>query len=275
MQRKKMFSLNYFFKNLREHLSFLIFAFILVGIFQLLMLTLVVETDLLNIAKIFFSRFPPQVQQFLGEELLAQFSVNGAVAFGYNHPIVLIFLAVIAIMLPAKHLAGEIEGGSLELLFSLPIKRFKLAFTLWILSILSLLVVIIGGWVGTFIGLMIYPQVSDLPLSIIFRIGLNLWFLMLAINAYTFLFSSFSRESGKVTQRAAGLTLFFYFLGYTVRLWNKASFLKPITIFTYYQPQSLAMNQNLWLKNIGILAVLVIIFMVVAFRRINRRDIPG
>ncbi len=270
-----MISLNYVFKTLREHLSFLIFAFILVGIFQLLMLTLVVETDLLNIAKLFFSRFPPQVQQFLGEELLAQFSVNGAVAFGYNHPIVLIFLAVIAIMLPAKHIAGEIEGGSLELLFSLPIKRFKLAFTLWILSVLSLLVVIIGGWVGTLIGLMIYPQISDLPLSIIFRIGLNLWFLMLTINAFTFLLSSFSREAGKVTQRAAGLTLFFYFLSYTVKLWYKASFLKPVTIFTYYQPQALVMNQNLWLKNIGVLAVLVIIFMVIALMRINRRDIPG
>jgi ABC-type transport system involved in multi-copper enzyme maturation permease subunit len=275
MLREKMVSLNYVFKTLREHLSFLIFAFILVGIFQLLMLTLVVETDLLNIAKLFFSRFPPQIQQFLGEELLAQFSVNGAVAFGYNHPIVLIFLAVIAIMLPAKHIAGEIEGGSLELLFSLPIKRFKLTFSLWILSVLSLLVVIIGGWVGTLIGLMIYPQVSDLPLSIIFHIGLNLWFLMLTINAYTFLFSSFSREGGKVTQRVAGLTLFFYFLSYTVKLWDKASFLKPVTIFTYYQPQALVMNQNLWLKNIAVLAVLVIIFMVIALMKINRRDIPG
>lgn len=270
-----MINLNYFFKTLREHLSFLIFAFILVGIFQLLMITLVVETDMLNIAKIFFSRFPPQVQQFLGEELLAQFSINGAVAFGYNHPIVLIFLAVIAIMLPARHIAGEIEGGTLELLFSLPIKRLRLAFSLWMLSILVLLLVIIGGWLGTIIGLMIYPQISNLPLSIIFRIGLNLWFLMLTINAYTFLFASFSREAGKVTQRAAGLTLFFYFLGYTVKLWDKVSFLKPMTIFTYYQPQALAMNQNLWLKNIGVLAVLVIIFMVIALRRFDMRDIPG
>lgn len=270
-----MISFNYFFKTLREHLSFLIFAFILVGIFQLLMITLVVETDMLNIAKIFFSRFPPQIQQFLGEELLAQFSINGAVAFGYNHPIVLIFLAVIAITLPARHIAGEIEGGSLELLLSLPIKRFRLAFSLWVLSVFSLLVLIMGGWLGTLIGLMIYPQISDLPLSVIFWIGLNLWLLMLTINAYTFLFASFSREAGKVTQRAAGLTLFFYFLGYTVKLWDKASFLKPVTIFTYYQPQALAMNPNLWVKNCLILAVLIAILMIISFIQINRRDIPG
>lgn len=270
-----MISGNYFIKTLREHISFVIFAFIIVGFFQLLMLILVVETDLLNIAKIFFSRFPPPVQQFMGEELLAQFSVNGAVAFGYNHPIVLVFLAVIAIMLPARHIAGEIEGGTLELLFSLPIKRFKLMFSLWILSILVLLFVIIGGWLGTIIGLTIYPQLSSLPLSIVLCIGLNLWFLMLAINGYTCLFASFSREAGKVTQRAAGLTLFFYFLGYTVKLWDKVSFLKPFTIFTYYQPQAVVMNQDLWLKNISVLLVLVVVFMVVAFRRIDMRDIPG
>ncbi len=125
------------------------------------------------------------------------------------------------------------------------------------------------------IGLMTYPQMSDLPLSIIFRIGLNLWFLMITINAYTFFFSSISREAGKVTQRATGLTLFFYFLSYTVKLWDKASFLKPVTIFTYYQSQALTLNQNLWLKNIVVLASVIIIFMVIAFRRITRRDIPG
>ena len=270
-----MISGNYFLKTLREHLSFLIFAFILVGSFQLLMLTLVVEADILNIAQIFFNKFPPQVQQFIGEEFFAQFSVNGAVAFGYNHPIVLIILAVIAIMLPAKHIAGEIENGTLESLLSLPITRFKLAFSLWLLSAISLLFVIIGGWIGSMIGLIIYPQVSGINFSMIFRIGINLWFLMVAINAYTFLFSAFSREGGKVTQRAAGLTLFFYFLSYTVKLWNKASFLKPVTIFMYYQPQALSMHQNLWLKHSAVLASLSIVLMAIAFRRINQRDIPG
>jgi len=266
---------NYFQKTFREHLSFLIFAFVIVGLFQLLMLTLVVETDLLSIAQIFFKRFPPNVQQFLGEELLAQFSVNGAVAFGYNHPIVLIFLAVIAIMLPAKHIAGEIENGTLESLLSLPITRFKLAFSLWFLSNLALLLVIVGGWLGSIAGLMIYPQVSELNFSFLFRIGMNLWLLTLAINAYTFLFSAFSRDGGKVTQRAAGLTLFFFFLNYTVKLWDKASFLKPVTIFTYYQPQALAMNQNLWLKHCAVLVLLTVVLIVIAFRRINLRDIPG
>lgn len=270
-----MISLNYIQRTCREHFAFLIFAFVLVGFFQLLMLMLVIEMDLLNIARIFFSRFPPQIQQFLGEEVLAQFSVDGAVAFGYNHPIVLILLAMIAIMLPARHIAGEIESGTLELLLSLPIQRFTLAFSLWIVSAGSLLLLIIGGWLGSMIGRLIYPQVSHLSLSFIFHIGLNLWCLMLAINAYTFLFSSFSREAAKTTQRAAGLTLFFYFLNYVIKLWDKASFLKPYTIFSYYQPQAEAMNQHVWSKNSAILSLLIIIFMTLAFWKITRRDIPG
>jgi len=270
-----LISRNYIYKTFKEHFSFLIFALLLVGSFQILMLTLVVEADILNITQIFFSKFPPQLQQFFGEEFIAQFSISGAVAFGYNHPIVLIFLAIIAIMLPAKHIAGEIEDGTLELLVSLPIKRIKLSFSLWILSVLMPLIAIIGGWSGTLIGMMIYPQTSNLPFVKIFQIGINLWLLILTINGYTFLFSAYSREGNRVTLRAAGVTLFFFFLNYTVKLWSAVSFLKPFTIFSYYQPQQIVTGQASLIENIGILAALTTIFLIIAFRKINKMDIPG
>ncbi len=270
-----MINLNYIYKTLREHFSFLIFAILLVGSFQILMFTLVVETDILNVAQIFFRKFPPQIQQFMGEEFIAQFSVNGAIAFGYNHPIVLIFLAIIAIMLPAKHIAGEIEGGTLELLFSLPVKRFQLTISLWILSALMLFIPICGGWLGTLIGMMIYPQITVIPVIKIFQIGINLWLLMLTINGYTFLLSAYSREGNRVTLRAAGVTLFFFFLNYTAKLWTDATILKPFTIFNYYEPQTVMMGQSSLLKNITVLGTLIFISMVIVVRRLNLRDIPG
>lgn len=270
-----MINRNYIYNVFREHLSFLIFAFILVALFQILMVTLVVEADILNIAQIFFSKFPPQVQQFLGEEFIAQFSVNGAVAFGYNHLIVLIFLTIIAIMLPAKHIAGEIESGTLELICSLPIKRLNLTFSLWIVTAFVLIIVVIGGWLGTIIGMLIYQQISNFPSTQLFQIGFNLWLLMLTINSYTFLISSYSREGNRVTLRAAGITLFFFFLNYTAKLWIDVSFLKHFTIFNYYQPQTLMLGQPIFVKNIVVLSLLMLVFLIIAFRKFNLRDIPG
>jgi ABC-type transport system involved in multi-copper enzyme maturation permease subunit len=274
-QGGKMISLNYILKIFREHFSFFLFTFILVGSFQFLMVMLVVETDVINIAQLFFKNIPLQIQQFLGDDFLAMFSVNRMLAFGYDHPIVIVVMTIMSIMLPGKHIAGEIEAGSMELLYSMPTRRLKLSLSLWLVSALMLLLVIGGGWCGSLIGRTIYPQVANFPSVNIIRIGFNLWLLMLTINSYTFLLSAFSRESGPVTQIAAGITLLFFFLYYIAKLWHKAGFLKPVSIFNYYQPQAIMSDPTLWAGHMMVLAGLTALCLVIALKRINDRDIPG
>jgi len=270
-----MVSLNYIKKTFREHLYFFLFSFFLMGSFQLLVVMLIVETDMLNAAQLFVRNIPVQIQQFFGDDFLAMFSVNRMLAFGYDHPIVIVLITIMAIMLPAKHVAGEIEAGSVELLYSMPIKRMKLSFSLWVVSALMLLLVISGGWMGSLIGMALYPQVTNFPLANIIRIGLNLWLFMLTINSYTFLLSSFSREGAKTSQIAAGLTLLFFFVYYIAKLWHKAAFLKPLSIFNYYQPQALMNDQTLWLRHVAVLTGLTAVCLIIAFKKINDRDIPG
>lgn len=250
-------------------------AFLMLGTLEFLIFMLVVEADFLNMAQIFIQKFPPIVQQYFNDQWLAQFSISGAVAFGYNHPFVLIFLAIIAIMLPAKHIASEIEGGTLELLFSLPVKRFEIACSLWLISLFALLMVIVGCWIGTWAGTLVYPQFSNLSFPRLILTGINLWLLMVAINGYTFFLAAFAREGSGVTLRAAGVTLFFYFLNYVARLWPKIEFLKHASIFNYYQPQKVMIGQAGFRANIILLFLLIIVFMTLAFWRINRRDVPG
>ncbi len=270
-----MINLNYILKTLREHVKFLILAFLMLGTLEFMIFMLVVEADFLNMAQMFIQKFPPIVQQYFNDQWLAQFSISGAVAFGYNHPFVLIFLAIVAILLPAKHIAGEIEGGTLELLFSLPVKRLEIAFSLWLFSLFALLMVIIGCWIGTFAGTLVYPQFSNLSSSRLILTGINLWLLMVTINAYTFFLAAFAREGNRVTLRAAGITLFFYFLNYIAKLWPKIGFLSHASIFNYYQPQKIMIGQFGFVANILVLSLLVIVSMALAFWQMNRRDIPG
>ncbi len=180
----------------------------------------------------------------MGEEFIAQFSVRGAAAFGYNHPLVITFLAIVAITFPSKHIAGEIEMGTLELLFSMPIKRISIALSLWIVSVLAIFFVIAGCWSGTLISTLIFPEAGLLPFSKILLIGINLAVLMLCINAYTFLISAYSREASRVALNAAGITLFFYFLNYIAKIWTAANFLNPFSIFYYYEPQEVMMGET-------------------------------
>lgn len=252
----------------------LFYSMFLIGLLQFLILMMVTTVDLTKLAQTFMKQLPLQLQVFLGEEFLQQLTLKGAVAFGYNHPIVVAFLVILAIMLPARHISSEIENGSLELLLALPIKRRTIFWSLWFGSAFLLSLLVVSGWIGSFIGAVAFPKTGQIPLMALFKIGLNVWLLMLVINAYTFLFAAYSRDNDKVALRAAGMTLFFYFLNLAIKIWPKINFLKPVTIFNYFQPQSLMMESGDFVKNCLILLILTIVLLLAAFRKMNERDLP-
>jgi len=265
---------NYIQKSLREHAGFIMFSWLLVGVFQLFMVMLVIEANILSLAQVFFKQFPPMVQQLVSEELLAQFSIGGAVAFGYNHPLVLIILTFVAITLPAKHIAGEIETGALELMFSLPLNRIKLAISLWAFSAATLLVIVAGAWIGSMVGRVYYPQLGEIPFHRVIWIGLHLWLLMLVINAMAFAVSVFSREQSKVAQRTAGMVLLLYFLFYASKFSETIHGLKYVSLFYYYQPQEIIFGKIPIWGDILLLSMLLLL-MTGSIYTFKNRDIPG
>jgi ABC-2 type transport system permease protein len=253
----------------------LFYSMFLIGLLQFLILMMVTTVDVLKLAQAFMKQLPLQFQDFLGEEFLQQLTLKGAVAFGYNHPLVVAFLVIMAIMLPARHISGEIESGTLELLLALPVKRRTIFWSLWLSSACLLLLLVISGWLGSFIGALVFPKIGHLPITSLLKIGINVWLLMLVINAYTFLLAAYARENEKVAMRATGITLFFYFLNLAIKIWPKIIFLKPFTIFNYFQPQSLMMSSGDFLQNNLILLILTVVLLLMAYRRMNERDLPG
>jgi ABC-type transport system involved in multi-copper enzyme maturation permease subunit len=266
---------NYLAHLLRSHRVLLAAAFLLVAAFQVLILTLVRTFDLPALLEGMMRQVPLPMQQVMGEEFLAQFSVSGAVAFGYNHPMVLVTLMLVAILLPARHVAGEIEDGTLELLFSLPVRRLSVAATLWGASGLALLVLVLGCGLGSSVAMLLYPEARVVPAGALLRLGLNLWVLAFAISSLTLLLSAHTREGGKASLRAAGLTLLFYFAALTARLWTAAAFLGPFSPFHYYRPQDIIRATAPWARDVAVLALLALATGTFAVYRITRRDIPG
>lgn len=260
---------------IREHRVLILFAFFFVGLFQVLIIALVVGADLLGMIEQFFRQMPPQVQFLIGEQFLAQFSINGAVAFGYTHPLVIVMMSLVAILLPTRHIAGEIEAGTLELLFALPVRRPTIVLSLWVASALVLLGLVMGCWAGSGVGLLVYPETRTIPLHKLLQIGVNLWLLTMAISSYTLLMASYVREGSKATLRASGLTLIFYFLNIAVLMWPTIHFLQPLSLFHYHYPQRLMQDGSLLIKNGAVLGVVIVVCTVLAVRQVSRRDIPG
>ena len=270
-----MISGHYMANTLREHRVLFVFVFVMIGLFQVLILTLVIGADLLGMIELFMSQLPPQVQRLLGDQIRAQFSVEGAVAFGYLHPMVQALLIIVAIVLPTRHVAGEIEKGTLELLFSLPVKRSAVVVSLWLFSGMALLGLVIGGWIGSGVGLWLFPEARGVPVWGIAKAGISLWLLLFAISSYTLLFSAYARESGPATLRAAGLTLLFFFLNIMVLVWPTIDFMKYFTLFHYHRPQQLMMDEPLLGLNVAVPVLVILVCGALAVRQVKRRDIPG
>ena len=272
---KAMINWNYLTNLAREHRGLLIFSFLFVALFQLLILTLITEADFMSIIEQVYARIPPQMQILFGDQFISQFSLNGIVGFGFNHPLILITIIMVAIILPARHLAGEVEEGTLELLLSMPVSRFTIAFSLWLFTAIALAWLVLGCWTGIGLGMILFPETHTLYRPGLLRSGFNLWLLMLTIGSYTFLISSFLKERGKASQRAAAITIFFYFLKFAVKIWSKIDFLEPFSVFNYYQPQELMMQKPLPIMHLAVLAALIILCSALAFRQVGRRDVPG
>jgi len=258
-----------------SYAALFIFAVLVVGGIQFLILSVIAETDFLDMFKSFYDQFPAVLQSFFADQLINQFTITGAAAFGYRHPLVLTMLMIIAILLPSRFLTGEIESGRMEVLLALPVTRATVFMTLWAAMMVMLFCVTAGGWCGTFLAKWLFPEAANIPSAGILRIGLNLWILSLCVSALTCLIAAYVHEYGRAALLSAGVTFVMFLLYYVSSLWPAARFLAPFSVMNYYSPQNMLAQSPDFYQDIFILVLISAICLVLALRRFIQRDIPG
>jgi len=258
----------------RIYRPFIIFSAIFIGALQFLIIWIFSSLNYVPIFEALYHQLPPHLQALLNEELIYHLSLKGAVAFAMNHPLVLLLLGIIAIAYSSRLISGEAEKGLLELLLSYPLKRNQFYATQFFSTSVFLLFAIGGGYGGSVLALILKKQ---LTLEIFFnvsKIGINLWFLFLLITSYALLFSVHHKERGKWGILAVVLTLIFYFLHFITAIWDELEFLKPINIFSYYQPQKIMFNEIQIYQNLLILIGVTVICFFIGINRFSVRDLP-
>jgi ABC-type transport system involved in multi-copper enzyme maturation permease subunit len=256
------------------HRGFMLFGFLLIGLLQFVIISIFSSLDYIPFIELFIKQLPPQLQAIFNEEFINRFSINGAAAFGYNHPMVLSILGIAAITIPARHLAGEAENGNLEILLAHPFRREYYFISLWCASAMAIFFIILGGWSGSFMALILKQQFRLAIMGNLLKIGVNLWLLFLLILSYSITISSFGREGNKSGLVAAAITIFFYLLYFVSTIWEEIQFSKNFNIFHYYQPQKLMFGQRSFWLNALVLFILISILFLLAKKQTVKRDIP-
>lgn len=214
---------------------------------------------------------PKQLTSFGGGDV---FSLPGAIAVGYIHPISIILVSIFAIGFAASAVAGERQRGTLEVLLARPISRRRVYATLLAAVLFFVGIVLVASILGTVLGSAIVGVADELALERLPLLWLNGILLWGSIGAIALAASvSFDRLTP-----ALGLTLAIvvisYFLYVLASLWPDAKGLEPYSIFYYLASRDI-LNGIVNVSGLVLLAAVgagAIAFALVVF---PRRDLAA
>jgi ABC-2 type transport system permease protein len=257
----------------------------------------------------FFFRGPGKVMQsIMGGENIRINHPQDMLAVGYLHPLIQFIFCIWAIGRASGAIAGEIDKGTMELLLAQPMARSKIILAHFLVDLTVIPLLAFALFLGTVLG-----TVSAGPFTIdeshfkMFSITIplaaqtlevhpnqlapsmwNIGALLFALSGITMWISSAGRFRNRVIGIAVLITLIQFLINVIGQLWEPLSFLRPFTVFYYYQPQQLSLHHD-WTVNPGnawggsfmeVNVVLVLCFVgilgyLMAWRIFTRRDIPA
>jgi ABC-2 type transport system permease protein len=229
-------------------------------------------------------------------------------SIGYVHPLMQTIFCIWAIGRASGAIAGEIDKGTMELLLAQPLARFRIVLAHLSVDMITIPMLCLSLWAGTCMGwwligpYQVHPEEFKMPVNVPEEwlqvdptaFGPALWnigALIFAVCGYTMCLSAAGRFHWRVMGGAVLVTLLQFLVNLLGQLWDKMEWMRPLTVFYYYQPQKIILQQeHAWTVNLSawnggqplvevpVLAVLFgvgIIGYAMAFCTFQRRDVPA
>ena len=264
--------------NLFRHLvsrqgPFLVLCTGLIALFHFLICAAVASANLGAALETLMRSLPPALQSLVTTQFLGGLSERGLVAFGWNHPVSHAIGTATAIVLASRAVAGEIEGGAAELLFSQPFTRAAYFVTHVTFTLVALGCLSAAGIAGTRLGQAAFAK----PLfgtGALLTLALDYFLLLCAWYGIALVFSAQGHEGGRVAGIGFLLAVVSYFAQAIGRLWSAAAFVLPWTLHHYFSPQAILVEGSTPLRPFLVLLAVAAIGITVAAWRFQRRDLP-
>jgi ABC-2 type transport system permease protein len=184
-------------------------------------------------------------------------------------PTVMAFYAVFA----GVNLSREAERGTLDVLLSQPVSRTRVLLTKFGVMTLGVLIIAAASWGGIALGL---PLIESTPVNLGGQALAILTgaLMVLAIGAYTLLFSAIFLEPRKALLAAGGLTAAMYILNFIIPVLSPAlSWLRNLSFFYHYNSVDIVRSGDLNWTAIAVYGGAFIVALAGAVIVFNRRNI--
>ena len=260
---------------IKNHCGFILFSILMITLLEYIIISVMTTFDTAALYSSMMNQLPERFKILISDNYFLHMTVDGAAAFGFNHPIVLVMIVAMAIGIPARHISEAIEGGSMEWMLAQPVRRTSLLLSLWMSGCLVLLLIIIGGLAGLISALAVTHTFTSAIFMKMLQVGCNLWLLSIVILSMTLMIAVFGRTGARTGTISAAVVLTFYLLYFVAAIWELLEFTRPFNIFTYYQPQQLMFDRQSFGVNAAVLSGHIAVLLAVSLIQFRRRDIPG
>jgi len=180
--------------------------------------------------------FPKEFAEFAGGDV---FSLSGAIALGFVHPISVALVSVFAVGFAASAVAGERQRGTLEVLLARPVARVQVYVTLLVACLSFIAVVVAGQVAGAFAGSLAFGVADEVAIPNLILLWSNGLLLYAAFASIGLAASVSFDRLGPALGVTAGVVVLAYFMQILGTLWPDAKGLQPYSLFHYLQAKDI------------------------------------
>ena len=221
----------------------------------------------------FIDMMPAFIKTLLGGDALQVGNVSGLIAIGYQHPLVMLLYMLFAVGVPTGLLAGETQRGTMELILSRAATKTQVYICVSLITLAGMFTLVLVMFLGTVTTTVIYEFSQDVPLDLFFRIAVNGGFLASAVGGIALLTASCFRRPVAVGVTVAYLVLM-YFTAFIADWWPRMAWLKPTTLFHYVDGYEV-FALHVWpVRDMCVLAGVLVVTTVLGGLLWQRRDLP-
>jgi ABC-2 type transport system permease protein len=216
-------------------------------------------------------QFPQQLAEFGGGDV---FSLPGAIALGFVHPISVALVSVFAVGFAASAVAGERQRGTLEVVLARPLSRRELYVTELVACIALIAVVLAAQIAGGYLGSLAFGVAGELSAGPLVLLWLNGVFLYGAFASIGLAASVSFDRLGPALGITLAVVVVSYFLQVLGSLWPDAKSLQPYSLFQYLHAKDVLTN-NVHPIDFVILASVAVLGIVWSLWEFPRRDLAA
>jgi ABC-2 type transport system permease protein len=176
------------------------------------------------------------IKALLGTDIGDMLGPEAIMAIAWVHPVVLAIIWTHAIVFCTRVPAGEIDRGTVDVLFGLPASRWRVYLSETAVLAGSGVLLVVMGLLGHRLGMLTAESAHRPPLGPLTAVTANLFCLYLAVGGLAFLISAVSDRRGRAIAVVFAILLASFLLNFLAQFWRPAEMISFLSLLSYHKP---------------------------------------